>query len=127
MKTRNSPSPNSKQAKAAVYSAYRSINDKYGKVSPPKKPREAKGESSMERPLRDNFLNSSVNTKYAVSPRAASPVYEPTNIYANVAAAQKKEKAVSASLAFNHGALKESTNLVERLSNNNRKGLYSKI
>jgi hypothetical protein len=50
------------------------------------------------------------------SPRAASPLFD-TSGY-SISSHQKK---VSQSLAFNPGALKDSSSIVDRLSNHNRK------
>jgi hypothetical protein len=75
-----------------------------------------KTEESIDRPIpiKDNFVASPIS-KYSVSPRGLSPSRENNPLYNSV------QHKVAQSLQFTNGVFKESSNLVDRLTNYTRK------
>lgn len=122
-RTETQPSHN-KTASAAIYQSYKhqqqnsryvtkgSDTAKYIKTDV-----SIKTEESIDRPvpIKDNFMASPIS-KYSVSPRGGlSPTRDSNPLYNSV------QHKVAQSLQFNNGVFKESSNLVDRLTNYTRK------
>jgi len=106
-RTSQSPKPiTNPTGPKSIYSAYRTEANKHSK-SNPKAPdaggdsrAESRTETSVEKPLRDNYMTSALQKKLVISPRG---IAHDTNIYANV---PKTTKAVSNSVSLTQGSLK---------------------